>query len=79
MPKIVWLDTSEYFYRSSEGEYDEDISPELRRGKHIYEVVDDESDYFHVTNERNGMIHLAGKYGNLGWVYPSAVIKWKIV
>ena len=29
-----------------------------------------------VTRERNGMYHLAGKYGDLGWVYPSAIIEF---
>ena len=76
MPQLVLVDINEYFYYSSEGEYDEDISPEKRRGKHIYDVYDDERAYFKITSKSNGMYHLSGKYGDLGWVYPSAIIEW---
>ena len=76
MPELVLVDINEYFYRSSEGEDDEDISPEKRRGIPIYRVYDDERAYFKITSKRNGMYHLSGKYGDLGWVYPSAIIEW---
>ena len=76
MSKIVIIDIDSYFYKSSEGEDDYDIPPNERRGWPISRVYNDEGEHFKVTNERNGMYHIAGKYGNLGWVYPSAIIEW---
>ena len=76
MPKIVIVDIDSHFYKSSEGEDDDDIPANERRGWPIRRVCSDESAHFKVTSERNGMYHLTGKYGNLGWVYPSAIIEW---
>ena len=64
---IVIVDINEYFYSDSEGN---------GKGWQISRVYHDERPQMRITKERNGMYHLAGKYGDLGWVYPSAVIKF---
>lgn len=42
----------------------------------IGQVCRNESPKFRITKQRNGMYHLSGKYGDLGWVYSSAIIKY---
>jgi len=64
----VIVDIDEYFYSDSEGN---------GKGWPISRVYHDERPEMRITKERNGMYHLAGKYGDLGWVYPSAVITFK--
>lgn len=62
---LVLVNINEHFYSDSEGH---------GRGWPISKVYKDEHTQMRITKERNGMYHLAGKYGDLGWVYPSAVI-----
>ena len=74
--RIVYVDIDSHFYMSSEGEYDKDIPPDKRRGWPIRKDYKDEHEQLRITKERNGMYHIEGKYGNLGWVYPSAIVEW---
>lgn len=67
MPRLVLVNINEHFYSDSEGH---------GKGWPISKVYNDEREQLRITNERNGMYHLAGKYGDLGWVYPSAIIEW---
>ncbi len=62
---LVIVDTDEYIYSNSEGH---------GRGFRISLVLNYEHPQIIITKERNGMYHIAGKYGKLGWVYPSAII-----
>jgi len=63
----VLIDVNEYFYEDSKGK---------GQGWPIKKVIKDEENEMRITKERNGMYHLAGKYGDLGWVYPSAIIEF---
>lgn len=42
----------------------------------IGQVCREESPMLRITKERNGMYHLSGKYGDIGWVYSSAIIQF---
>ena len=64
---LVLVDINSYFYSDSEGN---------GKGWRISSVIDDEYAEMRITKKRNGMYHLAGKYGNLGWVYPSAIVRF---
>ena len=67
MPKIVIVDIDSHFYKSSEGEDDDDIPANERRGWPIRRVCSDESAHFKVTSEthiwnviksQNGYLHI---------------------
>lgn len=47
-----------------------------QRGTTIGDVCRDESPRFRITKQKNGMYHLSGQYGDLGWVYRSAIRKF---
>ena len=64
---IVVVTINSYFYEDSEGH---------GKGWKISTVYNDEKSQLRITKERNGMYHLAGKYGDLGWVYPDAIIEF---
>lgn len=64
---IVRVSLYEHFYRDSDGN---------GQGWPISKVYDDEHEHFrinHVNPGHSKPIHLSGKYGDLGWVSPSAI------
>lgn len=66
---IVIVDLDSYFYRDSDGN---------GRGWPISKVYNDESEHFtinHVNPGHECPYHIHGKYGDLGWVRPSAIIR----
>ena len=64
---VVRISLNEHFYRDSDGN---------GRGWPISKVYDDEYAHFTINYVAPGKpkpIHLHGKYGDLGWVSPSAI------
>ena len=67
--ETVLVDLDSHFYKSCYGE---------GKGWPIRKVYNDEKDYFIINHTKYGKpcpYHLKGKYGNLGWVKPSAIIR----
>ncbi len=62
---LVIVDIKEDFYKDSDGS---------GKGICISSIYKDERTKMTITREKNGMYCLTGKYGVLGWVYPSAII-----
>lgn len=42
----------------------------------IGQVCGEESPMLRITRQRDGMYHLSGKYGDIGWVDSSAIIQF---
>jgi len=67
--ETVLVDLDSHFYKSCYGE---------GKGWPIRKVYNDEKDYFVINHTKYGKpcpYHLKGKYGDLGWVEPSAIIR----
>ena len=65
--ETVIVDLDSYFYKTCYGE---------GQGWPIRKVYHDEKDYFRINRTKPGKpcpYHLAGKYGDLGWVEPYAI------
>lgn len=66
--QVVIVDINRHFYRDADGN---------GQGWPISRVVNDEAAHFRITRNIPGKrcpIHLAGKYGPLGWVSPDVII-----
>ena len=67
--ETVLVDLDSHFYKTCYGE---------GKGWPISKVYNDEKDYFLINHSMPGTpcpYHLKGKYGNLGWVRPNAIIR----
>ena len=67
--ETVLVDLDSHFYKTCYGE---------GKGWPIRKVYNDEKDYFLINHSMPGTpcpYHLKGKYGNLGWVRPNAIIR----
>lgn len=67
---VILVDLDSHFYRTSYGE---------GQGWTIRSVYNDEKSYFRINHvappNRPCPYHIAGKYGDLGWVSPNAIIR----
>ena len=66
---VVVISLNEHFYADADGN---------GKGWPISRVYNDEREHFTINYFKPGKpkpIHLHGKYGDLGWVSPSAIIR----